>query len=127
MKRVLLVSQAGCSDLDERRLRVGCFLIKVDNGAEAISRAKHEELDAAVLVSTGKDMDLAEIALNLSDIKPSLDIILIAQQKREKDAPQMYALARAIPHMIMLTPQELNDYLRLPLSTRKTIRTPLRS
>jgi DNA-binding response OmpR family regulator len=114
VKRVLLVCAADCSELEARLVRGGCFVTRVDNGAEAISRAKHEDLDAAVLVSTGEEMDLAEVALNLSDIKPSLEIILVAQQSGEKDAAQINAVARAIPHVRMFTIQALNDFLGLP-------------
>lgn len=114
MKSVLLVCAVDCGKLEEPLARGGCFVTRVDNGIEAISRAKHQDLDAAVLVSTGKEMDLAEVALNLSDIKPSLEIILVAQQSGEKDAAQINAVARAIPHVRMLTIQGLNDYLGLP-------------
>jgi CheY-like chemotaxis protein len=112
MKRVLLVCAANCSALEERLVRGGCFTTTVSNGAEAILRAKHESIDTALLVSTGKEMDVAETALNLSDINSSLEIIIVVEPKRsQQQAAQTAVIQYAIPQTRILTIQQLSQYL----------------
>jgi hypothetical protein len=83
----------------------------VDHGAAAVKRAKHESLGAAVLISTGSEMNLAETALNLRDIHPSIEIIIVADRKPiEETAAQTDAVLRAISKTKPLTQSELNSY-----------------
>ena len=84
---------------------------KVDQGDIAVKQARHEILDAAVLISTGPDMDLVETALNLRDINPSIVIIFIADRRSHERADPMDAIAHAIPRAKVLTAMELGQYL----------------
>jgi PleD family two-component response regulator len=112
VKRVLLVCAADCSELEARLVRGGCSTATVNNAAEAMLRAKHESIDTVLLVSTGKEMDTAETALNLSDINSSLDIIIIVERKRsEQQAAQTDVIQHAIPQTRILTIQQLSQYL----------------
>jgi hypothetical protein len=111
VKKVLLVCAADCSELEERLVRSGCFTITVDNGAAAIRRAKHESIDTALLVSTGKEMDIAETALNLRDVNSSLEIIIIVKRKLSPQQAQTEVIQHAIPQTRALTIQELSEYL----------------
>ena len=111
MKRVLLGCAGDCSELEQRLVRNGCFTITVSNGAEAILRAKHESIDTALLVSTGKDMDVAETALNLSDINSSLNIIILVECKDSEQRAHTDEIQHAIPQMRILTTQEFSHYL----------------
>ena len=112
MKRVLLVCAADCSELEQRLVRAGCITTTVNNGAEAIFRAKHESIDTVLLVSTGNEMDVAETALNLSDINSSLEIIIVVEPKRsEQQAAQTAVIQHAIPETRILTVQQLSQYL----------------
>jgi len=112
MKKVLLVCAADCSELEQRLVRGGCFTTTVNNGVEAILCAKHESIDTALLVSTGKEMDVAETALNLSDINSSLEIIIVVEPKRsEQQEAQTAVIQYAIPQTRILTIQELSQYL----------------
>jgi hypothetical protein len=114
VKRVLLVCAAGCPEVEECLARARCFVIKVDNGTTAVDRARRENLDATILISTGKEMDLAETALNLADVKPSLDIIIImAPKPAEEEAVSADVVAHAIPKAKVLTDSELSGYLGL--------------
>jgi len=79
----------------------------VDHGAAAVERAKHESLGAAVLISTGSEMNLAETALNLRDIHPSIEIIIVADRK---PIEEIDAVLRAISKTKTLTQSELNSY-----------------
>jgi hypothetical protein len=42
------------------------------DGNTAIERAQHEIFDAALLISTGEEMDLAETIFNLSDVSSAM-------------------------------------------------------
>lgn len=98
--------------MEKRLLREGCLITKVNNGAQAIVRAKHESIDIALLVSTGNEMDAAETALNLSDINSSLEIIMIVERKgSEQQAAQTEVVKHAIPQTRILTIPELSQYL----------------
>ena len=111
-KRILLVCSPGCNRVEEHLLQAGYSVTKVGEGAVAIERAKHELLNAAVLISTGKKMDLAETALNLRDVNPRVEIIIIANSdKAEENSAQMAAIVQALPETAVLTVNELDRYL----------------
>lgn len=93
--------------MEELLVRAGWRVVNVDEGVAAVERARHESLRAAVLISTGRDMDLAETALTLRDIAPSLEIIILADRKPSEGD----AVLRAISKTKILTQYELNDYL----------------
>ena len=112
MKKVLLVCAAACNEIEECLTRAGCLVTKVHAGAEAVWRAKHDIFDVAILVSTGKDMDRAETALNLRDINSSVPIIMIRHPDRSP-APSTL-VAEAIENTVVLTPRELDQYLSAP-------------
>jgi DNA-binding response OmpR family regulator len=112
VKRILLVCAADCSELEKRLVREGCFITTVNNGAQALLRAKHESIDTVLLVSTGNEMDAAETALNLSDINSSLEIIILVQRKgSEQQAAQTDVIKHAIPQTRILTMPELSEHL----------------
>jgi hypothetical protein len=111
VKKVLVVCSANCSELQERLVRAGCFITIANNGTDAILRAKHEPIDTALLISTGKEMDVAETALNLSDVNSSLEIIIITEGKVSEQQAQTELIRHAIPQTRTLTLQELSQYL----------------
>jgi hypothetical protein len=112
VKRVLLVCAADCREVEECLTRAQCFVVKVDKGTTAVDCARRENLDGTILISTGKEMDLAETALNLADVNPSLDIIIVVASKHaEEEAASADAIAHAIPKAKVLTDTELSDYL----------------
>lgn len=112
MKRVLLVCAADCPEVEECLTRAQCLVVKADKGTTAVHCARRENLDATILISTGKEMDLAETALNLADVNPSLEIIIVVASKRaEEEAVSADTIAHAIPKAKVLTDTELSDYL----------------
>lgn len=111
-KKILLVCSRGCTRVEEDLLHAGYCVTKVDEGAAAIERAKHEPVNIAVLISTGIDMDLAETVLNLRDVNSSIEIIIIAgAHKAEEKTAQTAAIVRALPGTTVLTINELDRYL----------------
>lgn len=90
-------------------------MTRVDQSAAAVNRARHESLDAAVLISTGPEMDLAETALNLRDVNPSIAIIFVAdRQGCDEEAGLTDAIVHAIPKARVLTTIELGPYFESP-------------
>lgn len=121
-QKVLLVGSRARAHVEELFVRAGWCVVKADEGATAVKRAKHETLCAAVLISTGREMDVTETALNLRDVKPSLEIIIVADRDAAGDATQRNTIAHAIPKMKILTSRELSNYLASPKWTRSRAR-----
>jgi PleD family two-component response regulator len=114
-KKVLLVSTEACKDVEESLNHTDCEVITVRDGAAAVACAKHVTIDAAILVSAGRVMDRAETALNLRDINPMVEIIIIASHRgRSRNPPLSELVAGAIPNTRVLTPQDLDHYLASP-------------
>ena len=112
LKKVLLVCSRGCAGVEENLRHAGYRVIKVADGAVAIERAKHERLTAAVLISTGTQMDLAETALNLKDINSTVEIIiLVGSDTAGEKAAQTAAIVRALPETSVVTIGEFDRYL----------------
>jgi DNA-binding response OmpR family regulator len=111
-KKILLVCSRDCTRVEEHLLHGGYRVTKVDEGTAAIERAKHESFNAAVLISTGTEMDLAETVLNLRDVNPGVEIIIVAgSDNAEEKAAQTAALVRALPETNVLTISDLDHYL----------------
>ncbi|MGH7845279.1 MAG: hypothetical protein ACREQW_08930 [Candidatus Binatia bacterium] len=92
-------------------MATGCSLIKVESGNGAVSRAQRETFDTAVLVSTGKDMDLTETVLNLRDITKTMKILVVVDCGKEDKEPVRTA-ARALPNTAIVTLDELRECLQ---------------
>jgi CheY-like chemotaxis protein len=98
VKTVLLVCQHNWEDIQRQLLQSGCSVTLVEDGASAIAHARHKPLDCVVLASLGRNMDLAETALNLHDIKPSLQIfVLINRISAGDELCEANAILHAIP------------------------------
>jgi PleD family two-component response regulator len=114
-KKVLLVSTEACNDVEESLSHTDCEVIKVRDGVTAVERAKHARIHAAVLVSAGPAMDRAETALNLRDIIPAVEIIIVASHRAHgRKPPPSEVLGASIPNTKVLTPHELEQYLASP-------------
>ena len=68
--------------------------------------------DAAIIVSTGKEMDTAETVFNLSDINSAMQVILVSDRTKpsEPEIPKD-SLERVVPNTKVMTLQELRSYL----------------
>ena len=112
-KKILLVGSDVCSEVEQQLVHADCSVVKTNTGAAAVAFAKHKSFNAAVLMSTSGEMDLAETALTLMDIQPSLEIIILMDgtPNREDMTAQVAAVARAIPKSRILTKGDLNMYL----------------
>jgi hypothetical protein len=84
----------------------------VRDGKRAVLRAEREIFDAAILISTGKEMDLAETVFNLSDINHSMELIILSDRTpRWESAVSTDTLARLIPNAVVMSTQDLKKHL----------------
>ena len=111
-RRILLVGSDTSHDVEKQFVKADCHVVKTNAGPAAVAYAKHNSFSAAVLMSTGREMDLAETALNLSDIQPSLEIIILVDRTPDQEMEaQADAVLRAIPKSRRLTKSDLKSYL----------------
>jgi len=78
MARALLVCAEPCERVEKRIALARYQVIKVMNGEAAVSIVGKMMFDAAVLVSTGKEINLAETFLSLSDARPLMPILIVS-------------------------------------------------
>jgi hypothetical protein len=108
-KRVLLVCSGKADEVIKCLRRANCVVTKVNDGETAMNYAKHMAVDAFVLVSTGNSMGRTETALNLRDMRPSSEIVLLA---RAVDKPtEGEVVAKEIANTHVLTLRELGEHL----------------
>jgi DNA-binding response OmpR family regulator len=75
-RRVLLVCSNACDEVEKALANAGCVVVMAREGGAALSQARAQLFDAAVLVSTGREMDVAATALNLRAIRISMPIVI---------------------------------------------------
>lgn len=108
-EKVLLVSVTSCDQVKTFLLAMGYEIISVYNGENAIFQAQHATFDIAVVVSTGKTMDMAETVFNLRDTRPSMPILIITGNVDREEAE---TIARVCPNVRSLPLDKLTIYFR---------------
>lgn len=109
LEKIMLVCAEGCDEVEKFLLSAGCRVVKLSSGEAAISRARRENFDVAVLVSTGKAMDLAETVLNLRDVNRSLQIVVVTEREivKKNDFLAKTLVAHPVPGTQLLTVAQL--------------------
>ena len=110
--KTLLVSTTPRNDVQQCLRAAGTNVIVAQNGPEAIRRAEHATFDMAVIVSTGPYMDLIETYLNIRELKPSMEIVLLAQDEAHAEEQTANRIATCFARTHALTVEGLADYLR---------------
>lgn len=85
---------------------------RIPSGKAAVSHAHREMFDAAIIVSTGDEMDVAETIFNLHDVNSAMQFILVSDRTKasEPEIPND-SLERVVPNTKVMTLQELKIYL----------------
>lgn len=107
----MLVCSKPADEVEYCLRSTGWEIVGLTDGEAAISEAQHASFDMAVLVSTGKAMDVTETAFNLRDISPSMQIIVIAGEHDIEPGAPAQLIARACPNTLALTIDGLAAYL----------------
>ena len=111
-KKILLIALDRCPELEEPLTRAKYRVVRTNAGGTAVQRARHDSFSAAVLISTGQEMDLSETALNLHDVAPSLEIVILMDRAPDDEmTAQAEAIVRAIPKSRILRQREFSEYL----------------
>jgi hypothetical protein len=121
LEKIMLVCAARCDEVEKCLRSVGCPVVKLRSGEAAISRARRENFDVAVLVSTGKAMDLAETVLNLRDVNRSLQIVVVTEREivKKNDFLAKTLIAHPVPGTQLLTVAQLErQFMALSASER---------
>ena len=110
--KIMLVCSKPAEEVEKCLRSAGGEIVAVNDGEAAISQAQRATFNLAVLVSTGKTMDLAETVFNLRDISASMRIIIIDEPHGVRKS-QADVIAAASPNTRALSVHALAAYLRI--------------
>ena len=119
-RKVMIVGSEISDDLETHLVREGWAVIWVGDGAAAVSRAGREAFDMAVLISTGKDMDVTETLFNLRDIRESMTVVVVNQANDHINRPWMKPFLR--PDTMVRVVRGLDGLVKLISNTVTTER-----
>jgi DNA-binding response OmpR family regulator len=110
--KTLIVCSRRRAEIEALLAGCGLRLKRVRDGSMALGTVRHQAFDAAILLSTGKQMDLVETILNLRDIRPTMPVIvLIESQSSELSAKVRAILANAVPEVRVFNLSQLLAHL----------------
>ena len=93
-------------------MAAGSRVTVAQSGQDAIHYAEHGAFDTTVIVSTGSYMDFVETFLNIRDLRPSMEIILLPDNPTGNAAQAVETVARAFRRTHTLTIEELPIFLQ---------------
>lgn len=116
-RKLMIVCSENSDDWETRLVCDGWVVIWVYDAETAISKVRRENFDMAVLISTGKEMDVTETLFNLKDIRESMPIVIV---RRPNDANQPRGQESYLQSSTkVLSVQGLDGLLKLLKETEK--------
>jgi DNA-binding response OmpR family regulator len=110
--KALLVCSERCEEVERCLETAGCSVTRAIDGEIAVSSVRREMFDAAVLVSTGQEMDLAETVLNLRDLRKSMPILIVTGvDDGGQNAVARAVVEESVPNTKVLSLEELRNFL----------------
>ena len=110
--KIMLVCSKPSDEVEKCLRSIGGEIVMVNDGEAAITQAQRATFNLAVLVSTGKTMDLAETVFNLRDISASMRILIIDERHGARKS-QADMIAAASPNIRTLSVHDLAAYLEV--------------
>jgi DNA-binding response OmpR family regulator len=92
-------------------LAANSIVTRVPSGKLAVARAQREMFDAAILLSTGEEMDLTETVFNLRDISSSMELIILSDHATSNSAVPRETLVNFVSNATVMTTRELEKHL----------------
>jgi hypothetical protein len=121
-KRILFVCSGRSDEIETRLQAAGCVVTKAGDGRSAVASSRRYPFDAAVLLSTGSEMDITETALNLRDVSPLMPIVVVTGPWMAHRKPSFTSrIAELIPKTITVQIEELANYLTHTVTPRTPI------
>ena len=108
--KIMLVCSEPSREVEKCLRRAGGEFVTVNDGEAAINQAQHATFRMAVLVSTGKTMDLAETVFNLRDITSSMPILIVSDGSGDQDS-EAELIAHSSPNTRTVTVHDLAAYV----------------
>lgn len=108
--KALLVCAGSCPEVEGWISRTAATVIRARTGGSAVRKASTEFFDVAVVVSTGKEMDLAETVFNLRDIKNSMEIIIVADGS-DASGSVIGNIVKTVPNTVVVNRRALQYLL----------------
>jgi len=114
LQKILVVGSEIPEPLKRILSEVNAKVSQVLDGSTAIARAQHEIFDAALLISTGEEMDLAETVFNLSDVSGAMELIILSDQTNTaSSAISKELLAELVSSASVMTTQDLQSRFKV--------------
>ena len=81
----MLICTENACEHENQLAAAGCEIIHATDGESAIDQIRLAPFDATVIVSTGKNMDIVETALNLRELRPAMPIIVVNESENSAE------------------------------------------
>ena len=120
LQKILIVGSEIPEPLGRILSEVNAKVSHVLDGNTAIMRAEHEIFDAALLISTGEEMDLAETIFNLSDVSGAMELIILSDQTNTaSSAISKELLAELVSSASVMTTQDLQSRFKVVMKEER--------
>lgn len=119
-RTLLIVCTEANRELERRLVDDGWVVVWVYDARSAIARVRREQFDRAVLISTGKEMDITETFFNLRDICETMAMVVL---QPAGGATPLSSASRLPPQKNAAIVEHLDDLLPLLSISSQTLET----